>query len=200
MATEFVEQLKPFTPCPRPWIESSRRRHRRWRWPPTWVPQASTNERSNDLAKSLQDGLDFFRGNDTESSTDALYGKRSDLADLDPGSFRQFGCSKFERQRELGPGLLTRKSYGNNSAGSFIENIMTEDHDGPFSGLLLPANWIQVSPTNLASQYSGHVSPVAARPSSASRCSSVRSSFAHSSASRVRPSRWSFSRSAASTA
>ena len=89
---------------------------------------------------------------------------------------------------ESGTRLLAGERQGDDRAGPFVEYIVTENDDRALSGLLAPANRVQISPAYVCSQYSGHVSPVAARPSSASRCSSVGFSFPHSWASRVRSS------------
>ena len=70
--------------------------------------QNMSNKLSDDFAKPFKYRLDFLGLHAVESSPDALYGQRSNLADLDPRSFRQFSGSQFKCQRELGSRLLAR--------------------------------------------------------------------------------------------
>src|SRR3990172_688857 len=140
---------------------------------------------ADDFGKSFQHGSEFFFGGAADALADTCGRERADLADLDPGSFGQFGSGEFKRQREAGSRFLTGERDGDDRSGTFVEDVVAEDQDRAPASLFVTAHRAQVSPTNFASQYSGHSSPLAARPSSAARCSSAGSSLAHSRAHQV---------------
>ena len=72
------------------------------------------------------------------------------------------------------------------SSRALIEHVVTQDEHGSLARLLVAPDRVQIGPTNLAPQYSGHDSSASANPSSASCFSSSGFSFAASRARRVR--------------
>src|SRR5262249_21289625 len=154
----------------------------------------------DDLIERVDDPRELLGRGDRETAANALHSQRADLADLDPGSLRQARGVALERERKAGPRLLARQSDGDDGSGPLVEDVVAQDQHRAEAGLLPAAYRVQAGPADLASQYSGHVSRLPARPSSASAFSSFGSSLAHSAASRVRAIRWSFSASAASMA
>src|ERR671925_95467 len=107
---------------------------------------------------------------------------------------------KFERQRKACALRLTRERDGNHGSGAFIENVLAQNQNWTLSCLFSSPYWIQISPADLTSQYSGHSAKSSDSPSSASAFSKVGSSLAHSWARRLFSSRASFSATASSMA
>src|SRR5262245_8756175 len=136
----------------------------------------------------------------SDPPTDTVHRERPNLADFDPGSLGQPGRLTFESQREAGTRFLACHRQRDDSPGSLVENVVAENKYRALAGLLASPDRIEVSPTNLASQYSGHESSGSARPSSARRFSWAGLSFAASRANRVRAKRCSLSAKAASIA
>src|SRR3990172_6380400 len=160
------------------------------------------NER--DLASYLKQAVqhrgEFLIRGPAKPLADALRRERANLADLDPRTFRQLRGLELKGQRVSGPRLLAGQGHRDDGAGPLIEDVVAQHQDRTLAGLLVAAYEVEVGPSNLAPQYSGHGSRDAARPSSASCCSSAGSSLVHSSANRVRARRASFSASAVSMA
>ena len=108
--------------------------------------------------------------------------------------------SAFPCERERGSRLLTGQDHCDHSSRSLVEDIVAQHKNRADTSVLMSAHRVRVRPANVASQYSGHVSVLPAKPSSASARSSFRSSFAHSRTSRVFESLSIFSATAASIA
>src|SRR5438874_4645252 len=99
------------------------------------------------------------------------------------------GREALQSQRESGAGLLACESDGDHRGRALVEYVVAQDQNGPLARLLPSTRRTQVGPSGPPSRYSGHVSRLPARPSSAKAASSLGSSLAHSSARRVRPNR-----------
>ena len=100
---------------------------------------------ADDLVEPFYDLGGLFRGSPAESLADPFDAQRSDLTDLHPRSFRKAFGFQFEGQRESGPLGLDCDCYCDCSAGSFVEDVLTQDQDRPLSGLLASPNRIQVA-------------------------------------------------------
>src|SRR5581483_1869727 len=148
---------------------------------------------TDDLVEPLNDLVQDLRRHAAQASSDALDRERSYLADFHPGLLRQVPHAELQGQRKAGALRLTGKRYRDDRAGALIEHIVAEDQNRARSCLLAPFYGVELGPTALSSQYSGHSARSRSRPSSASACSALGSSLAHSRASRERSSRASFS-------
>lgn len=51
---------------------------------------------------------------------------------------------------------LTSYRYGDNRAGSLIEDVLAEYENGPVAALFVSTCWIEIRPIDVASRYSGH--------------------------------------------
>src|SRR5207245_3757276 len=111
-----------------------------------------------------------------------------------------FRAGYLQRGREPGALFLAREGHGDDSAGTGVKHILTDDDDRAFATLLVAANRVHIGPENVAPQYSGHSAASPVEPSSASRCSNARSSLAHSRARRPCSNRSNLSRMASCTA
>ena len=131
-------------------------------------PTKQANGQSrDDLVKAFDDVNQIFVRNPRESSAKSFGTERADLTDLYPRPLWQASGLDLHGQGESGPWLLAGQCHRNDSAVTFIEDIVAEYEHGPMTGLFLPAGGIEVRPPDLAPQYSGHAETSAASPSSA---------------------------------
>lgn len=159
---------------------------------PFWI-RVLFSASSNNLVQALDQLVELFRRKRLDQVTDPLHRERTDLTDLDPGSFRQLARLKFEGQGKSSALRLACDCHCDDRARTLVEDIVAEDDDGTLTSLFTPANGIEIGPPELAPQYSGYWFNSSDSPSSAIACSVAGSSLAHSSARRVRFNRESFS-------
>src|SRR5690606_19110377 len=100
----------------------------------------------DDLVQSFDYKSKLLGGYPSYFLLDPFHCKCSDLADLDPGSFYPFSILKLAGQGKPCPLSLDRQCHGNNSAGTFIENILTEDEYWSQPCLLPAAHRVQICP------------------------------------------------------
>ena len=105
---------------------------------------------SDDFVEALNDLGGLFWSSPGEPLADPFNRQCSDLANLRPRSFRKAFGFQFEGQGESGPLGLARDGYCDCSAGSFVEDVLTQDQDGPLPSLLTSPNRIKVSPPDIA--------------------------------------------------
>jgi hypothetical protein len=155
---------------------------------------------SDQLIETLDKKIELLRLESADSFPKTLPRQRSNLADLHPRSSWQVLSAQFQSQGEPRSLRLACESHCDHSPRSLVEDIVADHDDRQPTRLLMASDRFEVSPDDVASQYSGHSARSPESPSSASCCSKLLSSFAHSRASRLRSSRLSFSSTAAATA
>ena len=105
----------------------------------------------DDFIQAVKNSGEFFFGSSGNALADSLDRQRSDLADLDPGTFGQAGGLTFERERKGSPGFLAGQRDCNHRSRTLVKYVVTEDEYRASARLLMTLNVVEVSPTDLPS-------------------------------------------------
>ena len=103
-----------------------------------------------DFGQAIKDSGELLLRGSRQPLTDSIDGQRANLADFDPGSFRQPLGLALERQRKSCARLLARHRHGDDRAGPLVEYIVAQNQNRSATRLFMPARSVEFRPADVA--------------------------------------------------
>ena len=100
-------------------------------------PLTESRTLTENFVQSVESSREFLFRRAANSRAEAIDGARSDLTDLDPGAFCQTGRLALEGQGKSRSGFLAGQRQGDDTTGSIVEDIVTQNQDRASAGIAM---------------------------------------------------------------
>ena len=122
---------------------------------PVRLKPDTTYKTENALAdyfkKAVEHCGEFLVRGPTQSPANALRREGANLTDLYPRTFGHLCGCELQRERVAGPRLLAGQRDRDHRARALVEDIVAQHQDRALARLFVPADGVDVGPSNLAS-------------------------------------------------